>query len=586
MKAKYDLGLALATDTACVVFDAAVQTHGRYFKEQQEAERSFISQLTHLCDDVALKAPAARKMHYYSLLHARLRMMRLAINRHVNAAFYVKSACASIREGRVGNSSWFNWTALPEEVEAAVGADSMAYTYAKLRYYRFCANPIFDHEPFNLAEGRFIANLSTHLLRVGLGSDGLCSQRQDHMRDIVHIWEVQLEDQLAMHRSNHAFDSLLTAVGIACGQRAEERSAVLNAPSNPVRLIGPQVEDVVAALNDQLSESAVRPNQLCRGAMQLDVRTFSDVIGNESVALIGAAVFLLTRRGQTHCGGEEESGRSRSMMAHALGVPALEDLLNESTHLSSRYNANLTCSNQNCSLGAANVIVSILLSTVYHKYVPLCPLIRFPTSVETVEELFGSASGQAQITKCSHPGSARSTSFVFDIAPSQRCTGSACVRAADALGGYGALLDLITRLRNLLYLEQDNGMSCLMLGRIEAAATEVSSRVFPTQTLLRMASQELEMSCVAPPRELALSVGAQPRNLAWGAKHWPAAAPRKLLKAIGSDAAKALEGDYGGIIFCFRFLDYTPHNQDAHNSNHDSSARLDADVVKPGYFSC
>ena len=111
---------------------------------------------------------------YETRLAALRRPMQAAINRYVRSAFFVKQACTSISNELA-----------PMDRETAV-----------------CNEPILRHEPYNLAEGSFVVNLTLHLLAAGSSHCAI----QDAA--LYARWAAELEARLAEHKRNMAFERL------------------------------------------------------------------------------------------------------------------------------------------------------------------------------------------------------------------------------------------------------------------------------------------------------------------------------------------------------------------------------------------
>ena len=162
-----------------------MQTHVKYFWIQQDAERAFVRSLPGLCNDVENDGNE-RERRYYARLHALRAPMADAINRHVRGAFYVKAACTSV-------------------------ADEIVHDQIETH---LCNFPVLDHEPFNLLEGSYVANLTHHLLS---GRRALCAGGAAAAARRVAAWASELEGVMARHASNTAFDELWREVSARYG---------------------------------------------------------------------------------------------------------------------------------------------------------------------------------------------------------------------------------------------------------------------------------------------------------------------------------------------------------------------------------
>ena len=85
--------------SACAALEAAIDRHGFWFEEgptsQQAEERLFMKNVTRvLCAD-----PGQSDDDYTGILHGMLRVVRDAITRHVNSAFYIKAVAAHFGDG-------------------------------------------------------------------------------------------------------------------------------------------------------------------------------------------------------------------------------------------------------------------------------------------------------------------------------------------------------------------------------------------------------------------------------------------------------------------------------------------------------
>ena len=158
------------SNTSCAPLSAAVQVHGEYFKGpggQQETQRQFLQNVSsQLCRD-----PSQSEEQYLTLLHGMIATTRRAINRHVHSAFWVKVACAHTVDE----------TALDE----------------------VCLGTVLQHEGYNLVEGYYVVEL-THDLIIR-GADFCTDPSRD---ELLRAWSDELEEKMAYHRSNSAFEEL------------------------------------------------------------------------------------------------------------------------------------------------------------------------------------------------------------------------------------------------------------------------------------------------------------------------------------------------------------------------------------------
>ena len=129
--------------------------------------------------------------------------VRVHINRHVHAAFWVKATCADLNDRFVDSSFIripgkelipYDTFGDPDHITAGSGM-SVSQT---------CLISIDQHEKYNLAEGFTFVNISYSLLG---GGAAFCSDPQRATK--VERWNAPLEAAMEYHKSNMAFDELL-----------------------------------------------------------------------------------------------------------------------------------------------------------------------------------------------------------------------------------------------------------------------------------------------------------------------------------------------------------------------------------------
>ena len=398
--------------TACSALEAAVQVHVKYFWKQQEAERAFLDRVeTELCRG----APAAQ---FYATLHRLRAPVVDAINRHVRGAFYVKAACTSA---------------------------ALEITPRTHRMY-ICNPPLLEHEPFNLAEGSYVVNLTNHLLRAG---PAFCATR---VAPAVARWRRELEVVMARHRENTAFDELWASFQGHCTTFARAASprvtthggAFVNIDcdesAGPASL--PQRAGVTCAEARAVAPSTAQVAQGIDAALQSPARCscasgppcVHEVIamfGNDTLALLEAARQTVVAGYTASCPGAGASGGAR-----AARIAALAEATRERRALPSP---------SVFSPSATKFYTSMTLATVYHKLVPYCGTDAIEKRVPgfRCDGLHGSSG-------------ARANAPVMDLVPAAdpaRCgaaTRVPCADAAAAVDALHALLGKITPVRTRL----------------------------------------------------------------------------------------------------------------------------------------
>ena len=422
--------------TACAALEAAVQTHVKYFWKQQDAERAFVRSLPGVC------AATSDDHHYYFALHALRRPMSDAVNRHVRGAFYVKAACTS---------AGFEITPSTHEMY-------------------ICNPPVLEHEPFNVAEGFYVVNLTNHLLHGGRAA--LCASGPAATAKRVARWTAELEDVMARHKGNTAFDDLWhrfkgycatfahaasprvsTArkqwVTIDCeddkikdGRNNDGPADRADSSRSLPRLAGvscadaraaaPGAPQVAAGIDSKLRS----PPDACPCASGPPcTHAVIEMFGNDTLALL-------------------EVARRTAVAAYAASCPAgaraspradrIAALKRATEERRGRYNPT-----------PVKLYTSMVLATVYHKLVPYCGVdVLRPSSSERK-----GASGGPTGFRCDgrHGSSgARQSSPVMDLVPAPdaaRCGDATPVRCADAAAAvaqYHALLQRITPFRRKL----------------------------------------------------------------------------------------------------------------------------------------
>lgn len=195
----------------CAGLDAAVTRHTYWFKSsnisQQTQERAFLEGITtQLCADADQSDDA-----YFQILHGMLDVVRVAINRHVFSAFWVKATCARLvgTSYRIDELSEFyneTWRGSQDcmlnssissgrDSSISLGRDALAVG---------CLETVMLHEKYNLAEGFYFVNMSMFMVEQGAA---FC--RRPDLPAVVATLSEELEHRMAYHRSNHAFQDLL-----------------------------------------------------------------------------------------------------------------------------------------------------------------------------------------------------------------------------------------------------------------------------------------------------------------------------------------------------------------------------------------
>ena len=270
---------------ACRSLDASLVVHGKFFLQQQAAERAFLAALPRsLCDNLPA-APAARLLSFQAALHARVQPLRDATNRHVHAAFFFKAACNALHD-EVGIA----------EIERLSGAHVPAAQAANVRHPiistpepLFCSLPILQHEEYNLAEGDFVANLTNSLLLEG--PETLCGARGDagglllgrvggDGSDASSLAE-RLEVVMRRHRSDASFEEVQAAYAPFC------EAAAATAAAEPV------IAEALEALPPRTFEEATEASlyEPCaptdRGEWRMRTELLIDIFGNDTLFLLG-----------------------------------------------------------------------------------------------------------------------------------------------------------------------------------------------------------------------------------------------------------------------------------------------------------
>ena len=400
-----DLGTLFGGLTACSTLEAAVSRHTHWFHIQQHAERTFVKQLPELC-----KVGGA---NYYAKLQQLREPMQAAINRHVRSAFIVKAACTSM--------GYFMGADEPETV--------------------ICNEPILRHEPFNLAEGRWVVNLTLHLLQRGP------LQCKDQDEALLARWEAELEAVLKYHRSNMAFERLwgryrgrclvLQTSPLLMSEEARSAAPTLALMSRAVddHLHHPAdaVETVPRPCVNANSECRAQPSQplaMCNGCLE----EWIYILGNNTLVLLEVARRAL----------DGHLGPSGICWRGTPATVARAAVQREWDGLDGLMKANGYPLPTNFEPESSGIYVSLTLTTVYHKLSSYCGSAitnRQPRPTQ------GILCNGAEV----NAGSAHSP--IVDVTPStnlDRCHGEACAAAASAISSYHSLLERISPLRTWL----------------------------------------------------------------------------------------------------------------------------------------
>jgi len=442
---------------------------------QQDAERAFLNAIdTSLCAN-----PQQTEDEYTTILHEMFKEVRTHVNRHVHSAFWVKSACGEID---VCYDSRY-----PPTLE--------------------CLLVVLDHEKYNLAEGFTFVNISYTLL--ARGADFCTDLERD---TITKQWRVRMEDAMAYHASNHAFDDMLEAhFEQLCtgpddyeGQYEEIFEAVAE-----------QIDaDVLADQDCSFSDEAfARMPFLSSNPPSADdlITVFEQNTWLTINAAAGAVKGVL--------GNESEMGGCLDPATRAVGVD---------THLSATILADLNAQGiqpmdgggdgTNGTRYASPQASHLSLATVYHKLMLMCVSDATYLNYTGVCQI---GNGSLFQTNVDHV--ITESNPVFDIvtaADIKLCAGAACRDAARAVLDYQELLGSLTVMRwDVIRVaggaaeEPEYNQSTYTLQRgCPALQAIVDNIKFISSALpavvegLRKASPQLEASCVSPGRSK-MSVG-------------------------------------------------------------------------------
>lgn len=200
---------------ACAPLAAAIARHTFWFKgaeerpanitdpqttvlpgssNQQDGQRNFLRKIsTSLC----ARGHDQTDDEYTTILHGMLDEVRTHINRHVHSAFWVKATCAEI------DLCYYNREDVPGLPLDALINSTLTYLLPEVN---LCLDTVLLHEKYNLAEGFTFVDIQYTLLSRGAA---FCT---DPERDaILSRWNTTLEDAMAYHAGNHAFDDMLAA---------------------------------------------------------------------------------------------------------------------------------------------------------------------------------------------------------------------------------------------------------------------------------------------------------------------------------------------------------------------------------------
>lgn len=330
---------------AAALTRAAGSVHWRFFLRQQDATRRFLrTWRTKLC------AAAVDEISFQTALHELLVPLRRAVDQHVHAAFFVKSACSGTHESILGTPS-----------------DS------------FCSATILSHEPFNVREGSLIVALANKLMASGPAACNRAAPSNSAFQ--LTRLEAELVAAMASHRYHSGFSVLSDRWTRAC---ANEWAAADEGVRRQTAAYEARTERLMEAHLDgccTLSEES---------GCALSAEEMVASVGNDTELVLGAAKHALEGLGTSVYGDRagllsectlaaESEGQPPSTRPIRAALGRLKALPIDEARgkdwLSFFFGP---CSSQwgGC-MGAEGVPVdwlytNLMLGVVYHKHTPLC----------------------------------------------------------------------------------------------------------------------------------------------------------------------------------------------------------------------